>query len=499
MHWPFSKTKKPIIRSVAKAATVSPKKNSIVKEKVSDKDFKSWSQGSTQVLTLDQRTLSDKAAFCKMFFALITRYYPAASSARWFWKNLCSTAQKVKFEGGSDSQKKEAKQRVNLLDARISPLKSVKGGGMDVLIAQFFHYIFTYGRFAGFLVPDANFTRIEKFQIVDPFSVRFLDDLDRTPYVTKDNREFFKANQATFFYYGLSMDYDNPYGIALLEAAWSIMKMAEEMLDDMRLSSSNAGLPRLHIKITQPDKDDTEDHEDYVDRISTYFDSYVDNLSDIAPDDNFYTWDDVSIGVTGGHTGAGGFIWRNNHQVLDEEITSAFHLYPWIVGKSAQTTKNWVRTQFDLLLIEVSSIQRVAKRFAEWVRNTDLLLGGITAVRSIHTFELPRDPARKDIAIAERFEIENSERKVLNGVISPETGAMELGYDKAHAPELIFKKGKDSEIKTPEHKDSRDNNMIEDKITDLEGKIDSVTDNIDKILTSIENPVNYHPFSGGGE
>ncbi|HUX56535.1 MAG TPA: hypothetical protein VMV77_06145, partial [Bacteroidales bacterium] len=106
---------------------------------------------------------------------------------------------------------------------------------------------------------------------------------------------------------------------------------------------------------------------------------------------------------------------------------------------------------------------------------------------------------RKDIAIAERFEIENSERKVLNGVISPETGAMELGYDKAHDPELIFKKGKDSEIKTPEHKDSRDNNMIEDKITDLEGKIDSVTDNIDKILTSIENPVNYHPFSGGDE
>lgn len=506
MRWPFKKKQKVIHRSIAKAAHTSQKRQAgFVKEKVNAKEFKEWSKSGTKQLNLGENVLIDKAGFYKMFFAMVTRYYPAASAARWFWKNLCATPQKVKFEGGTDTQKKEAKQRVNQLDLRLTPIKTVKGGGMDMLIAQFFHYIFTYGRFSGFIIPDRSFSRIEKFQITDPFNTKFLDNIDRTAYVSKNGFEFYPANDKTFFYYGLNMDYDNPYGVALLESAWSVMAMAEEMLEDMRLSSSNAGLPRLHIKITQPDKDDSEDHEDYIDRISDYFDSYVSELSDIAPDDNFYSWDDVQIGVVGGHKGAGGFIWRNNHQVLDEEIISAFHLYPWIVGKSSQTTKNWVKSQFDLLMAEVTSIQRNAKRFAEWIRNTDLMLGGITDVRSIHTFDLPRDPSRKDTAIAERFEIENSERKVLNGVISPDTGAMELGYDKAYKPNLVYAKDKAiGAAKKPEHKDSRDNNtvdIIETRFEEIEEKIDSLTDNTDKLLSCIENSENdnSNPFEKEGK
>lgn len=504
MQW-FKRSKKKIPMA-AKAAGSSMKPNALTKQTVSNTDFKKWANNSTMTLQLNNKVLLDRAAFYKLFFQIITRYYPAASGAIWVWKNLCSTAQRVNFEGGSDLQKKQAKERVVLLDKRISPLKHVQGSGMDMLIAQFFHYVFTYGRFAGIMQVDGNFSRVDTFQIVDPFSVKFANNKTRTLYYAPDSKrptEYIETNPHTFFYYGMNGDFENPYGIAMLESAWSVMKMAEEMRQDMLLSSSNAGLPRLHIKISQPDKDDTEDHEDYVTRVSTYFDSYVDNLSDIGPDDNFYTWDDVQIGVVGGHKGAGGFIWRNNHLVLDEEITSAFHLFPWVVGKSAQTTKNWVKSQFDLLMVEITALQRVAKRFAEWIRNTDLLLGGIHSTRSIHTFQTPRDPARKDTAIAERFEIENSERKVLNGVISPDTGARELGYDKAHDPKLIFEKDKSEAAKNPEHPQDRNNAHLENRLDELDDKIDLLNDSIgerfESVLSAMESNAHSNPFSGGSD
>ena len=214
--------------------------------------------------------------------------------------------------------------------------------------------------------------------------------------------------------------------------------MADNMLHDMALSSSNAGVPRLHIKIKQPGKMEDEDDADYINRANEYFDAYIDRFSDIAPDDNFYSWDDLEIGIAGGQPGATGFVWKLNRSIFDEEIVAAFHLFPWIVGKSTQTTKNWVRSQFDLIMSQTETIQKIGKRFAEWIRNTELLLKGISTVKTHQNFEPVRDPARKDMAVAGQFEIGNVEDKVLDGFITPDDGARELGYDKAADPERIW-------------------------------------------------------------
>ena len=66
-----------------------------------------------------------------------------------------------------------------------------------MLIAQFFHYIFTFGRFAGIMEVDRNYSRVDTFQIVDPFSVKFANNKNRTLYYAPDPKkptEYFETN-----------------------------------------------------------------------------------------------------------------------------------------------------------------------------------------------------------------------------------------------------------------------------------------------------------------
>jgi len=314
---------------------------------------------------------------------------------------------------------------------------------------------------------------VEKFQIGDPFMVAF--NKERYPYESMDGHVYKRTNEKSFFYYGLDMDWENPNGTAMVEAAWSLMQMANNMLDDMARSSANAGIPRLHIKITQPDKLDDEDDSDYIGRANAYFDSYVQKFADIGPDDNFYSWDDLSIGVAGGQPGATGVVWRMNRGIFDEEIIAGFHLFPWIVGKSTQTTKNWVRSQFDLIMAEAEALQKVGSRFIEWIGNIELRLNGIVNVKLKHYFEPVRDPARKDMAIAERFEIANVDEKIQKRFISPDDGARELGYDKCYDSEHFPYRKSDEDTKDgPNHKDDKADEILEG-IEEIRERMDNQT------------------------
>lgn len=484
----FSKKKKTKIISTPKA-TNKPYAKNFKKTFLKNDDFKKWINTGTKQIAMPSNILSDNTIFFKSFLSAVGRYYPAASAAIWTWKNLCTTKQDVKFSGGDDGERNAAKEITNLLDERITPIKTVKSGGMNFLLSLLFKYLFTYGRFAGILKLNKSLNQVEGFQIIDPFTVKF--DKLRNAYYLTEGGIYVKANPNTFYYYALDMDWENPYGSAMLEAAWSMMEMADEMLQDMKLSSSNAGVPRLHIKIDQPEKIEGEEDVDYSDRISTYFDSYIQQFSDIAPDDNFYSWDDVTISTVGGLIGGGGFVWKGNRQVFDEEILSAFHLFPWIVGKSSQTTKNWVRSQFDLLLAVVESLQEQATNFANWITNTNLKLHNIQDIRSNRTFERLRDPAAKDFAIAQSFKIANIKNKILMGMISSDDGARELGYDKAHDDSLIFE-NKDN-IKGINEEDGIEIPSQESIVDELEFKIDSIIeDKIENLkeLTGGENASN---------
>jgi hypothetical protein len=408
--------------------------SAIVKHKMKPKEVANFIKQSTASIDVD--FMADESAFRKAIITLLTKSYPVASQAVWIWKYLCATDNSIQFVSGTSAQRDSAKDIITELNSRINVFEFMKSGGLPFLAEQFFQGIFKYGRFSGKLIVDPKKIEIQDFLVLDPFNIKFSRGDRKAFYKLENSDQYFQANPNTFFYYGLNMDWDNPYGWAMIESSYTLMKIADEMLDDMKNSSSNAGIPRLHIKIAQPKQMENEDGENYVERASSYFDAYIKQFSEIGNDDNFYSWDDVTIGVVGGNSQFG-YTWKTNRNVLDEEIIAGFHLFPWVVGKSAATTKNWVQSQFDMLMSQTKSIQLVGRSLTEWIANTELKLKGLGDVRAVHVFDAPRDPARKDIAEAIQTEISNALTKAKEGIISPDDAARELGYDKAHDPTII--------------------------------------------------------------
>jgi len=372
-------------------------------------------------------TLIDRSRHLKEFFAAVTRYIPAGKSAVWTWKNLCMSNARIVYTGGSDKQKEMAAKEIEMLGKRIFPIKTSKGNGFDKLLSAWLTGIFRYGRFAGKIELMPGLNGIEKFKILDAFKVYFEKDT-YDAYYAEDGFEAVEQNKNTFYYYGLDSDSENPYGIALVEAATKLMQIVNEMFNDMRLSSSNAGTPRLHIKITQPEIMEDENLKDYTERCNNYFGDTVDGMAELAADDNIYTWGDVEIKTVGGENSQG-FVWKQNLQSVQEELISAYHLFPWIMGKQFGTTRNWVAAQFDVLMQMVQTMQMEGAAFIDWICNTHLALCGLAEVKVTREMQPPRDIAARDMAMAEKTRLENTEKKMKLGFMEVKQAAREHGYE----------------------------------------------------------------------
>lgn len=425
MLW-FKSSKKDSLSvpTVANAKSIPYKKSIDKDSQILDKEsFKTPSVENTSF-----NFCPDNARNLRYFFYMISRYVPPAKSAVWAWKNLCFTNSNINYIGGTDSQRKLAEKIHLSLSNRIFPLKSSKGDGFSKLASSWLINVFRYGRFSGNLVLDPNLTSINKWQFLDPFLVFFEKETFNAFYYDSKS-SYYPLNPNSFYYYGLDSDENTPNGIALIESAHTLMQIANELFTDMRLSSSNAGTPRLHIKIEQPAIMENENQDSYVSRVNTYFDNTVSELSELSADDNIYTWADVSISTVGGGN-AQGFVWRQNLQMVQEEIVTAFHLFPWLIGKQFGTTRNWVGAQFDVLLQMVIAIQSELASFLDWIDNTNLLLNGITDVKISRKFTLPRDISALETKKAEEIHLRNIKTKLEMKFIDDEIAKREAGYGK---------------------------------------------------------------------
>jgi len=123
--------------------------------------------------------------------------------------------------------------------------------------------------------------------------------------------------------------------------------------------------------------------------------------------------------------------WRVNREQVIEDVITGMKLFPWVVGRSHGTTKNWVQAQFNLLMQVVDSIQEEGKALAEWILNVELGLRGIPA-RAAYVFSPNQDPYQLEKEKAAALRFETVDNKVSRGYISKEDGAKELGYHKPY-------------------------------------------------------------------
>ncbi|MDD5088541.1 MAG: hypothetical protein PHI18_07060 [bacterium] len=409
------------------------------------------------------------------FYRYLRDHVPIISSAIWSWVHLCATPQSYSMEG-PESEKARAAKVLKDLETRVFENPLVRRSGISQLTEQFFLELFTVGSFAGEIIPLADGTGMDYFHTLDPDLIHWERDGRWKAYLVDENDNAFYENTRgglrpsmssntdgqrptlvrsdhpqrptlvrsgsggsdekriylnpeRFFFATLGADIMNPRGIEPLASIPFVAQIQEAMLSDMARSARSAGTPRLQIRVHPPQAFQHEGEKEYQARINRYFDDTVSQFQRLDSDDNIFTWDDVEVTMIGGD-GNRNFTWRLNREQVIEDVITGLRLYPWVVGRSHGTTKNWVESQFNLLMQIVDSVQGLGASLGNFLRNTELKMKGLS-VTTEHKFAPNQDPFLLTRMQARSVEFDTVHKKVLAGYISKDDGARELGYEKA--------------------------------------------------------------------
>ena len=217
---------------------------------------------------------------------------------------------------------------------------------------------------------------MHSIHFIDPFRIRFGDNNER--YYLDDDRKLIPVLSDRFFYAVLQHEPSQPAGIEPLATLPFVLAIEQQLLEDMARSSHNVGSPRLQVKITPPTREPGEAGNEYETRSGRYFDDTVSGFAKLEPDDNLFTWNDVEVTTIGGD-GQSKSTWQINRQEVVEDVVTGLKLFPWVLGRSHGTTKNWVEAQYNLLMHIVNSLQLRGLQLAERIANTELALRGNSA------------------------------------------------------------------------------------------------------------------------
>jgi hypothetical protein len=378
-------------------------------------------------LLLPQSSLYD-SSFRIRLYRFLRDNIPLLNSAVWTWTRICASPSYPELKG-SDNPKilQDALEVLSNLDRRIYQHSFQKFGGTDALLMQFFGSLFTDGAVCGELVLTPSRDKLDKFYFIDPTTIRFKlkDDTNWELYQEVDG-VLIKLNPASTFYLGLDPDSDDPRGKSILSSVPFVARVEQRLLEDMQKTMHNAGYHRLHVKIKPPERFSGESEETYISRANKYFEDTVEMVRGLSPEDNPVTWNDVQVEYIGpsGHVASSNY-WYINHKALVEDICTGVHLDPFMLGYSYGPTRSWAQFKYELILRNVISIQRLAKRFMEWIRNIELALWGIP-LECVHHFDNRKFFGMLEQREAEKIHLENIIRKKEAGFISEDQAKREM-------------------------------------------------------------------------
>jgi len=392
--------------------------------------------------TLDGQDFVWMGANRAEFYRYLRDHVPIISAAVWSWVHLCATPQSYSLNG-NEAEKQRAIKVLDDLEKRLLENPLIRRDGVKQLTEQFFLELFTVGSFAGEIIPLADGSGIDYFRTIDPDGIQWERDGRWRPYIIQESvsglgmsgkEKRIYLNPDRFFFATLGADITNPRGIEPFASIPFVAQIQEAMLSDMARSARNAGTPRLQVRVRPPKPLAHENDKEYRARINRYFDDTVSQFTRLDADDNLFTWDDVEVTVIGGDLNRN-FTWRLNREQVIEDVVTGLRLFPWVLGRSHGTTKNWVEAQFNLLMQIVDSVQNLGASLGNWLRNTELKMKGMS-VTAEHIFAPNQDPFLLSRMQARSVEFDTIDKKVRAGYISKDDGAREMGYAAAFKPEI---------------------------------------------------------------
>ena len=119
-----------------------------------------------------------------------------------------------------------------------------------------------------------------------------------------------------------------------------------------------------------------EHGNDYNQRLNHELEMIRNEIRRRETDSNLITLDNVEVRYVGPNGSS--FHWSESLQAISEQVISALHMAPFMIGRNWGTTQTWGTAQYQLLTNNARSVQK-AKCPAEWLRNLELILQGFSS------------------------------------------------------------------------------------------------------------------------
>jgi len=353
---------------------------------------------------------------------------PVLNACIWTWSRLSSAPGGYEIvDPAGDYDKERAHEYLEKMSLRVYPHRFQKTAGIDSFLPLLFNALYTDGAFTGFLIINPDMSGVDHFQPLDPTDIRVADSDRGKILVYQTEKGEIRLDSDDFYYLGLNSGTGSGLGRSILGAVPFVSYIEQQLVDDMRLATHNAGYHRLHVQIVPPEKLSGESDEIYTERVNEYFDDTVSMIRECRPEDNPVTWDNVKIDYIGPRNMQGAtHSWFLNHRAMVEEICAGTNLSPFMLGYSYGTTHNWAQFKYDLVMRQVISVQRQTARFLEWMGNIELALKGLDC-RCRYHFDNAISYLASDRADIEKSKVDNLLKLYSAGLISKDDAAAKAG------------------------------------------------------------------------
>lgn len=377
----------------------------------------------------------------------------------------------------------KTEQQIKMRDHLKEKIKSWGDGvdGLNGLINKAIAQIWVSGAVSGEWVFGRDITKgIENMVLVNPETIRWVYDKRKGryfPYQTatdlsgkvKSPNGLKKLNINSYKYFGLGGDTEIPYGEPPLLTALKAISVQGDMDENIADIMKQLGLLGfLELKITKPDQQNLENDDAYKRRLEKMLSEAKTNIEKSALRDG------IVVGFDGDHeynfnsttknlSGIDGVYTLNQRKVANGLKTPGIFIGSNTSGKSSEGNLSII---FTKMLSQLNNVQSMISAFFEYGFALELISQGFQFKTVTLKFKPSTITDELKIQQSNEYKIRNIYNKYLMGIISLETAAEELGYEKPDQKEPrapIDQTGKEKEDRKDDKGDSAKKSRDKDK------------------------------------
>lgn len=391
--------------------------------------------GNGHIYTLKDFTEMVSPSFRVEVIKLIRDLYkvnPDVSKALQDMFQLTNTGHQIQFPNNSDSEADAMRDHL----AKASKKWSNYTAGIDGLVNRMLAQLEISGAISIEAVPNMKLDGLETILFVNPDSIIFKRERNgvyipyqrNTNFLAK-NSDYIRLNTQTYRYVSMYNDTDEPYGIPPFMAALDSLKGQADMKVNMKHIMENAGmLGFMEALMEKPDIRANENNERYSARLDRELRRLKMRLKDGMKDGlvvGFKDDHEFKLNSTTKDMGNIDKPWSLNQQ----SVANGLGVTSSLIGVQSANTEGGAGINLSKLLSQLKNLQMLVSYVLDFIYSLELRLAGFNNKGITITWYPATVSDDVKIQQARQYKQQNCHALLVDGIISSNQYAQEMGYD----------------------------------------------------------------------